>query len=117
MSPADKSICVCCFIHFWSGHGFSFEPHVTAAAEFAAVGDDAAADGAALADAAADAEAADESEGVAEALGAALAVADAEGASIPPVSSGTELFEHANEETETRNARAKPWEGRKVGEA
>jgi hypothetical protein len=76
MSPADKSICVCSFIHFWSGHGFVFDPHVTAAAEFAAVGDDESV-GAALADAAADAVA--ESAGAADALGAALADAVADG--------------------------------------
>ncbi len=59
----------------------------------------------------------DESEGVADALGAALAAADADGASIPPVSSGTEPFEHAKQEIETRNVRARQGEGRKVGEA
>ncbi len=106
---------MCSFIHFWSGHGFSFEPHVTGAAEFAAIGDDGVADDG---DAAvAEADAIDESADGAETVGAALAVADAEGASIPPVSSGTEPFEQANEQTEMKNANAREWEGRKVGEA
>jgi hypothetical protein len=115
MSPADKSICVCSFIHFWSGHGSVFEPHVTGVAEFAAVGDDPDAEGAALADGAAEAESA----AVVDALGAALAVADADGATIPVKSSGTglELFEQASEQTEMRNANERQWEGRKVGEA
>ena len=76
---------------------------MTAAAEFAAVGDDESA-GAALADAAAlaDVAAAAESTAAADALGAALAAAEAEGASMPPWSSGTLDFEHAKNEIERR---------------
>jgi hypothetical protein len=78
------------------------EPHVTGAAEFTGIGDDGVADDD---DAAvAEADAIDESADGAETVGAALAVADAEGASMPPVSSGTEPFEQPREPTAMRNA-------------